>query len=251
MSRKKRMQNLREAKDRRTKKIAVGGAVLFVAVLAFEVPHMLGGGSKASAPASTTATTTGDAAASSTATPAGTPTTTPQGTAVAAALPTTASTKLPNSDLAPKRAKSQLYSFTHFSGKDPFVQQISSGTQLPTPTSSGTSTPPPTVQQTASVRSRSAQQGSSKPSARTLAKTGAATISVNGRRETVRIGAGFPSSNPLFRLISVSHGVARIGVANGSYASGAQTVSLVTGRTLTLVDTADGIHYKLRLLAAA
>ncbi len=79
MSRKKRMQNQREAKDRRMKKIAVGGALLFVAVLAFEVPHMLGGGSKASAPASTTATTAGDAAASSTATTAGTPTTTPRG----------------------------------------------------------------------------------------------------------------------------------------------------------------------------
>ncbi len=74
MSRKKRMQNLREAKDRRAKKLAVGGAVVLVAVLAFEVPHMLGGGSKTSAPASTTATTTGDAAASSTAAPAATPT---------------------------------------------------------------------------------------------------------------------------------------------------------------------------------
>ena len=243
MSRKKREKNLREAKDRRMKKIAIGGAVLFVAVLAFEVPHMLGGGSKAAAPASTT---TVDAAAPSTTPPAGTPT--PQGTAVTATLVTTgSSTKLPNSDVAPKRAKSQLYSFSNFSGKDPFAQQLSSGTQLPTPTGSPTSTPPPTVQQTASVSSRSAQ----KPAVRTLAKTGAVTISVNGRRETVRVGAGFPSSNPVFRLVSVSHGVVRIGIADGSYSSGAQTVSLVTGRTLTLVDTADGIHYKLRLLTAA
>ncbi len=168
-------------------------------------------------------------------------------------MPTTASTKLPNSDVAPKRAKSQLYSFSNFSGKDPFVQQISSGTQLQTPTSStSTSAPPPTAAQTASVTSRSGQQNSSKPpTTRTLAKTGAATIAVNGRRETVQIGAGFPSSNPLFKLVSVSHGVVKIGIASGSYASGAQSVSLVTGRTLTLVDTADGIHYKLRLLAAA
>jgi hypothetical protein len=253
MSRKKRMQNLREAKDRRAKKLAVGGAVVLVAVLAFEVPHMLGGGSKTSAPASTTATPTGGPAASTTAAPAATPTATPAGTALAAAAPTTASTKLPNSDVAPKRAKSQLYSFSNFSGKDPFVQQISSGTQLQTPTSSpSTSAPPPTPAQTASVTSRSGQQGSSKPqSVRTLAKAGAATIAVNGRRETVQIGAGFPSSNPLFKLVSVSHGVVKIGIASGSYASGAQTVSLVTGRTLTLVDTADGIHYKLRLLAAA
>jgi hypothetical protein len=43
----------------------------------------------------------------------------------------------------------------------------------------------------------------------------------------------------------------RIGIANGSYSSGAQTTSLTLGRSLTLVDTADGIRYKIRLLAAS
>ena len=69
--------------------------------------------------------------------------------------------------------------------------------------------------------------------------------------QRVRVGASFPSSNPLFRLVSVAHGVVRIGIANGSYSSGAQTVSLTAGRTLTLVDTADGIRYKIRLLASS
>ena len=65
----------------------------------------------------------------------------------------------------------------------------------------------------------------------------------------MRVGTSFPSANPLFRLVSVgSNGVARIGIASGSYSSGAHTVSLVPGRTLTLVDTADGIRYQLRLL---
>ncbi len=91
------------------------------------------------------------------------------------------------------------------------------------------------------------QQGS----ARSLARTGAATISVNGRLQTVRVGASFPSSNPLFRLVSVAHGMVRIGIASGSYASGAQTVSLATGKTVTLVDTADGAHYKLQLVSAS
>ena len=66
----------------------------------------------------------------------------------------------------------------------------------------------------------------------------------------MRVGASFPSANPLFRLVAVSHGVARIGIANGSYSSGARTVSLAVGRTMTLVDTADGIRYRLRLLPA-
>ena len=86
---------------------------------------------------------------------------------------------------------------------------------------------------------------------RTLARTGAAMTQVNGKVQTVRIGASFPSSNPLFTLVSVAHGVARIGIANGSYASGAQTVTLAAGRSLTLVDTADGIRYKVQLVSAS
>jgi hypothetical protein len=75
-------------------------------------------------------------------------------------------------------------------------------------------------------------------------------ISVNGRPESVRIGAGFPSSNPVFRLVSVSRAGVRIGIADGSYSSGAQTVSLALNRTVTLVDTTNGTHYKLQLLGS-
>jgi hypothetical protein len=84
---------------------------------------------------------------------------------------------------------------------------------------------------------------------RTLAATGAARIAVNGRVQVVRVGASFPSANPLFRLISVTNGVAKIGIAGGSYSSGANSVSLRTGRPLTLVDTADGIRYQIRLVS--
>lgn len=249
MSRKKRMQDVREAKDRRAKKLAIGGGVVLVAVLAFQMSHMLGGGSKAAAPASTT-----------TATVAGAPSTaTPPGTAAPAALPTTGSTKLTVSDAAPARSKSQLDSFSDFSSKDPFSQQLSTTASSTAGTSSGTSTgtttgpttpPPPATSVTASVRKAPAQPKPSTSSSRSLAQTGAVTISVNGKGETVRVGAGFPSANPLFRLVSVSHGVARIGIADGSYSSGAHTISLVVGRTLTLVDTADGIRYKLQLRTA-
>jgi hypothetical protein len=228
------MQSAREAKDRRNKLIAAGGAVLLAVVLAFEVPHMLkhnGGGSSTPAPASTT-------------TPGGatTPGTTAPGTAAAAPLPTT-TPKLGNSDLAPRRTNSQLYSFSHFAGKDPFVQQLSdtSATGTAAPSSNATAASTPTVA-SAPVR---------QTAARTLARTGVATIQVNGQAETVRIGGSFPSSNPLFKLVSIAHGVARIGIANGSYASGAQTVTLTSGRTLTLVDTADGVRYRLRLLTAS
>ena len=56
-SRKKRMEDIRVAKDKKMKKVAIGLGVVFVAVLAFEVLPMVmhkGGGSAAAAPAATT-----------------------------------------------------------------------------------------------------------------------------------------------------------------------------------------------------
>jgi cytoskeletal protein RodZ len=232
------MQDLREAKDRRAKKLAIGLSVVLVLVLAFEVPKMLKhGGSSAAAPASTTTPVS--------TTPSSTPTTAP-GTAAAAVTPV-ASTKLPNSDTQPRVGKSQLYSFSHFSGKDPFVQQVVAQAQVSgTANSGGSSTSAGSTNAGAGTTASVTHRNQS----RTLAVTGAARIAVNGRVQVVRVGANFPSANPLFRLVSVSGGTARIGIAGGSYSSGAKTVSLVAGRTLTLVDTADGVRYQLRLLTA-
>jgi hypothetical protein len=235
MSRKSRMKDVREAKDRRAKRLVIGGAVLLVAVLAFEMPKVLkghGGSSSSTPPTATTTTTPGYGAST-------TPTSTP--VASAAVLPAT-SAKLTTSDLSPRRSKSELYSFSHFAGKDPFVQQVSASDITSSPSGNSgasgviTAGPAPSVQTT---------------SARMLARTGAVTLQVNGKTQTVRIGGSFPSSNPLFKLVSVSHGLVRIGIASGSYQSGAQTVSLVPGRTMTLVDTADGVRYRIRLLSAS
>jgi hypothetical protein len=235
MSRKKRMQNVREAKDRRAKKLAIGGAVLLAALLAWEVPHFLGGGKKSSAPAATTtavATTPGTTTAAATA----------PGVAAAAATPAT-STTLPNSDLPPRHSKQQLTGFSTFASKDPFDQQVTADTGATD--ASSTTQPSSTAASTTASRSKTVLT-----SARSLARSGAVRISVNGRPESVRIGASFPSANPVFRIVSVSRAGVRIGIANGSYSSGAQTVSLALNRTVTLVDQTNGAHYKLRLLGS-
>ena len=235
MSRKKRMQNVREAKDRRAKKLAIGGAVLLAILLAWEVPHYLGGGKKSSAPAATTTATD--------TTPGTTPAATAPGVVAAGATPVT-STKLPNSDLPPRHSKQQLTGFSTFASKDPFAQQVTADTGA-----TGTSS----TAQPSSTTASSTTASRSKPvltSARSLARSGAVRISVNGRPESVRIGASFPSSNPVFRIVSVSRAGVRIGIADGSYSSGAQTVSLALNRTATLVDTTNGAHYKLRLLGS-
>jgi len=233
MSRKKRMQSVREAKDRRAKKIAIGGGVVLALLLAWEIPHFLGGKKSATPPpAATTATTPGVTTPGAT-TPA-------PSTAPVVGAPAT-STKLTNSDLPPRSSKQQLASFSTFASKDPFVQQVTAGPTAPAPTpGSGSASAP--------ASGAPAGGGAVVTSARTLAQSGAVMLMVNGKRQSVRVGASFPSANPVFRLVSVSRAGVRIGIANGSYSSGAQTVLLRTNRTVTLVDTTSGARYRLQLL---
>ncbi len=137
MSRKSRAQDLQAMKDKRMKRVAIGGAVLLAVVLAFEVPKML----KSSGGSPTAAATTTTTATAGTSTTAGTAST-PTGTA--AVLPAGGgSGRLPNSDVAPTRSKSQLYSFNHFAGKDPFTQQISASSASGTSASGGSSSSRP------------------------------------------------------------------------------------------------------------
>lgn len=251
--RKKKLQDIRAAKDRRAKKMAIGGAVLLVAILAFEMPHYLGGSKSSPTAAGTTAATSTPGVSTTPGSTPGapvTPSVTPSGVAAASAVPMTASTKLPNSDVAPNRTKSELYSFDTFAGKDPFVQQVSTQTTSPTaPASSGSSASGSSAQASSAPAPTASTTSVQQTSARTLAAGGVATISVNGKSETVRVGGSFPSSNPVFKLVSLARGSANIGIANGSLASGAQTIRLSSGQPVTLVDTADGVRYTVRLIS--
>lgn len=242
MSRKKTMKSVREAKDRRAKRLAIGGGILLAIVLAWEVPHFLGSKKAAAPPAPTTAvstTTTPGTTAPATSTP-----TTPPATAAP-----TASAKLTNSDLPPSNSKQQLTGFSTFASKDPFDQQVTANTGL---TGSGSGSGSGAGTGSASAPASGSAPASSSPvvtSSRMLAHSGAVMLMVNGKRESVRVGASFPSSNPIFRLVAVTSGAVRIGIANGSYASGAQTIRLSNGRPVTLVDTADGVRYTVRLIS--
>ena len=237
MSRKSRMKELREKKDRRAKIMAIGGAVVLAALLAFELPHYLGGGS--STPA---ATTTAAAPGASTTTPATgvpAPATSAATAGSAVAVSSTAPTSLPNSDVAPKPTKSQLSYFSHFSGKNPFVQQVSDQTAP----ASGSASSAGTTAATSGV------SGSSPAQAQTTAKSTSASIKLNGKMQLVSAGSTFPSSSPVFKLVSISKGFAKIGIANGSFSNGMQTVSVAVGQPLTLVDKTNGHRYRLVLLS--
>jgi hypothetical protein len=81
-----------------------------------------------------------------------------------------------------------------------------------------------------------------------------AVISVNGELGSVQVGSDFPTGGTvfsrvgaIFHLVSLTAKSAKIAIAGGSYANGAQTIPLTVGKPLTLQNTADGTKYVLIL----
>jgi hypothetical protein len=250
MARKK--VNLKAAKAARQKKLAIGGAVLLVALLVFQVPRtlkMLQGPTPKhqSAAATTTATTT--TAASSAAAPSAPVTATPTSAPILTA------------QLAPPAREGQLEVLSAtFKSKDPFRQLIDEN-EAPSEASDTTTKKPDanlkvvaaTKTKPASTPKPVAPTAFTAPTAPKVKKITlpmlSATISVNGVREGVDLKDDFPTDSPLFHLVSLTKRTAKISVAGGSLASGAPTLTLRRGKPLTLVNTADGTRYRLVLVA--
>jgi hypothetical protein len=75
--------------------------------------------------------------------------------------------------------------------------------------------------------------------------TEVATLVTNGVAEQVRAGRDFPAAAPAFRLVTFTAAEAKISVAGGAFQSGAPTIALAKGKSLTLQNTADGSKYVL------
>jgi hypothetical protein len=65
----------------------------------------------------------------------------------------------------------------------------------------------------------------------------------------VHVGAAFPKADPLFRLVAIEDGVVKIGIAGGSLQDGSETVSVEKGNTVTLMNTADGTRYVIKVVS--
>ena len=63
----------------------------------------------------------------------------------------------------------------------------------------------------------------------------------------MKVKQKFPESDPLFVLRSLTKKQAKIGVAGGSFDDG-QAVTLQFGKKVTLVNTATGVRYQLKLV---
>ncbi len=233
-----------KAKQKKQKIIAAVLGVLFVGLLAFQVPRVMKQLHPSAPPVAAATTTTAAPAA-------GTPTLAAPTLAGSGQSPST--TGSGSSDLSSATATvqdGQLASFSLFASKDPFAQQLSdektSSSSGSTSSSSG-----------GSSSGAGSGSGSSSGAGVTGAKApapGSAVISVNGTLYSVSVGTDFPQASatdssvvPLFHLVSLTAHSAKISIAGGSYASGAPTVTLTENKPVTLMNTADGVRYKLIL----
>jgi hypothetical protein len=224
-----------KAKARKQKIVLAVLGVVLLGVMAYQAPTILGlfgGGSSevASEPASSTSPAPAAPAA-----PA-------PGAAAPAPPPVAGSAELVDSDVAPQPTQSQLVTFDRFESKDPFAQQAESGSD-----DSGTSSPgPPSENGLVEEAEPTPEPAPSAPTA--PART--ATISVNGVSSQVGVAGTFPEGDPIFKLVSLTKTSAKVGIVDGTYATGSTALTLKKGgKPVTLMNTADGTTYVLRLVA--
>jgi len=237
----KKRDELAAAKAKKQKTVLIIGGVLLLAVGAIQGPKLMKHGSQAkAAPAATTGAPVATGTTAGT-TPGGTPvvvaTSNPGAVVAGVALPRVAVVHI---------APSQLASFTLFEVKDPFVQQdagpAAGGTAETDPffsdTGGDTGAPP------ADAGAGSASDGQVAPEPPPIVY---ATINLDGKPQQTQVKGKFPAAAPLFVLRSLTKKQAKIGVAGGSFDNG-QPVTLVLGKKLTLVNTATGVRYELKLV---
>jgi hypothetical protein len=259
MARRKQVDPKEKAKRQKVM-IAVGG-VLLLGLLAFQVPrtmkmlHQQGVGNDTSSSSASTTPVSGT----------GAPLAPPNldgggsGSGGSGAASTPDGLSDPSTSLA--AAPGQLVTFDRFRTKDPFFQQLGGGSSS-SASGSGSGSASASQQSLQNHPQRSSGNGTGDgsipspnpgppPPPPPGPKLTSATISVNGVSETVLVAKTFPAADPVFVLVSVSKGSAKIGIAGGSYENGAATVTLKKGHPLTLMNTADSTQYVLKLLATA
>ena len=242
-----------KAKAKRQKIYAGIGGVILLAVLAFQVPRTL----KMMHPADASSSSPPPAATpASTPTPISAPSLSGGNAAAAAAAP--GGDGITDPDAVPPPHSGQLLAFGLFRSKDPFVQQLKlNGATGPTGAiSSGgpTGASGPAAGGSGGSGVGGGSTPTSPPASTPVApatRLTTAVISVNGAPESVQVGGTFPTADPYFKLVSLTKKGAKISIAGGTLENGAPTVTLTKNKALTLMNTADGTRYVLRLVSVS
>lgn len=238
-------------REKRAKIAAAIGGVLFLAVAAYEVPTIMKSLNQKPPPGAN-ATDAGNR--------------NPDGSIPLPNVAATASTgltgkgELADTDVPPPSQSGQLVSFSVFQTKNPFIPQVTvssptSGSTAPAPTTAnkpGADVPPtqttttPTQTTTTPTTTTSVVPTSTTPVA---APPPTVAISVNGVVSHVAEQETFPTSAPVFRLVSFDATSAQIGIVGGSYATGDQTLTLQLNQPVTLENQTDGKRYTVDLVS--
>jgi hypothetical protein len=266
MARKQKQKDLKAARERKQKIFLVVGGVAFVALAVFQGPKLWKQMHPSSAAPAATAAAVATPGVPGTATPGAAPTTPSGAAAIAARAPKGAKTELAGivivTEQPAEAGEGQLDSFSRFSVKDPFVQQVNvdvTGSASTPPASPAPSSPSPSPSQSPS---QSPSPSSPTSSGSTESTTTPATtvtpqapvaptmafIKVNGKLQRVDLKGRFPSSDRVFVLRALTGSLAKIAVAGGSFAGRDATLTLRVGHAVTLVNTATGVRYVVRLL---
>jgi len=244
---------LAQKKVRRQKQILAVGSVILLVIVGFELTSVLGKGTDSAAPVVPSTVLSVPASPL-----AGVP------------------AKLPNTDrIVIQHDSNQLLSFGLFKSKDPFVPQLSSSSvaapssparkapvatipapKLPSKAGVGltpaitTTTPASTLPTPANPVPPATTTPSTTPAAPPTAPT-SVSISTNGVCQTVALNGTFPTSEDIFRVVSIAQDgkSVKIAVVGGAYDNGQAAATLKLGDKLTLVNTADGTRYVIALQA--
>ena len=247
------------AKAKKQKLILIVGLVLLLGLGAFQGPKLLKrSGGEAAAPAESSSaagepaseTTATDATAPNPITPASTPVVVAAGktVGVVAGVPLTRGASV-------KPASNQLVSFTLFEVKDPFVPG-EEGTPAPTPEQQAASTPesnpggtPPAGSNGQPPAAQPTGAGTTAPAANPTPPPPLvyATIEFDGKPLQLQLKDQFPADQPLFVLKSLKKKKAKISVAGGSFED-SETFTLKLNKKVTLVNTATGVRYEIKLV---
>jgi hypothetical protein len=151
--------------------------------------------------------------------------------------------ELPASEKHPIPDENQLISFSRFSASDPFSPLVVEE-DTSTTTDSGTSTTPSTTPPTtAPPTAYPPTTGGSTPTTPTQV-----ALSVNGHPLVLGVGDTFPTVDPAFTIVTINPDSVVIGLTDGSFSDGQQSITVRKGEQVTLVSQPDGTRFTIRVV---
>ena len=213
----------RAARERKQKIFVVVGGLALLALLAFQLPKLLGG-----SPTPEAATTTETVVSGTPASPGASPVVLVGG--------------------QPETGK--LTSLSAFKAKDPFVQQVVTQNGAEEPSEGEVS-----KEGSGATGSGGDAAKTEKPTTFTTGRAPAAAamtiVVVNGARQLLEPGMKFPSADPMFVLVAEKPGSKSVvvAIAGGAYAGGRKTTTIKVGKPLTLVNTTTGARFRISLVS--